>query len=153
MDHPSFTFRLERVKSLREQAKDSAREQLARQLALRMRGEALLRQAAATAEAARDSGRGTLSRPGASGADLAAAQRWIERTDGSRREAALDLDRRDAEVSARRDALVVAMREHEVIGRLEARQRAAHDREMARREQNQLDEMALNIHRRRGVAA
>lgn len=46
METPSSTFRLERVRSLRERAKEHAREELARELQLRMRGEAMLREAA-----------------------------------------------------------------------------------------------------------
>jgi flagellar export protein FliJ len=149
---PSFRFGLERVKSLREQAEDSAREELARELALRMRGEAILRRAAAAAAAARDTGRDSAVR-GASGADLLAAQHWIEVADRRRREAALDLDRQDAEVDARRAALVEASREREVISRLEARRRDEHQRETARLAQIDLDEVALTVHRRRGVAA
>jgi flagellar export protein FliJ len=149
---PSFRFGLERVKSLREQAEDSAREGLARELALRVRGEAILRQAAATASAARETGRSSATR-GASGADLLAAQQWIELADRRRREAALDLDRQDAEVDARRAALVEASREREVIARLEARRRDEHQREDARLAQIDLDEVALTVHRRRVVPA
>jgi flagellar export protein FliJ len=149
---PSFRFGLERVKSLREQAEDSAREELARELALRMRGEAILRGAAAAAAAARDTGRESAVRS-SSGADLLAAQQWIEVADRRRREAALDLDRQDAEVDARRAALVEASRQREVIARLEARRRDEHRREVERRAQIDLDEVALTVHRRRGVAA
>ena len=149
---PSFRFGLERVKSLREQAEDSAREELARELALRVRGEAILRQAAAASAAARATGRDSAAR-GASGADLLAAQQWIEVADRRRREAALDLDRQDAEVDARRSALVEASREREVIARLESRRREEHRREVERRAQIDLDEVALTVHRRRGVAA
>jgi flagellar FliJ protein len=149
---PSFRFGLERVKGLREQAEDSAREELARELALRMRGEAILRQAAAAAAAAREAGRESAVR-GASGADLLAAQQWMEVADRRRREAALDLDRQDAEVDARRAALVEASREREVITRLEARRRDEHRREVDRLAQIELDEVALTVHRRGGVAA
>ena len=153
METPSFSFRLERVKSIRERAEDHARENLARELTLRMRGEALLRQAAHAASSARDSGRDTVMRPGATGADLIAAQQWIEQAERGRREAALDLNRQDAEVAARREALVAASRDREVLSRLEARQRAQHEREAARVAQVALDEMALAVHRRGQVAA
>ncbi len=52
-----FTFRLERVRSLRERAEDQAREELARELAHRARGEAILREAAHAVSAARATGR------------------------------------------------------------------------------------------------
>jgi flagellar FliJ protein len=152
VETPSFTFRLDRVKWLRERAEAHAREDLARQLALRIRGEALLRRAADAASTARDTGRDTQLRPGASGADLIAAQQWIEQAERRRREAALELDRREAEVAARRSALTEAARERQVIGRLEERQRAAHDREAARVAQIGLDEIALNVHRRKVAA-
>jgi flagellar export protein FliJ len=153
VETPSFTFRLERVKSLRERAEDQARENLARELTLRMRGQALLLEAADAADGARHAGRDTVSRPGATGADLIAAQHWIERAERDRREAALALDQRDAEVAARRAALAVASREREVIAKLEARQRADHEREGARVEQIALDEIALAVHRRGQLAA
>ncbi len=153
VETPSFTFRLERVRDLRERAEEHAREELARELALRMRGEALLLQASHTVTEARDTGRGALRRFGASGADMLAAQAYLERAERDRREAALDLDRQDAEVEARRRALVTAARERQTIGKLEERQRAAHDAEMARRAQIDLDEVALGVHRRKRVAA
>ena len=60
-----FTFRLERVRSLRERAEESAREVLARELTLRIRGEAILREAADAVSAARDTGRDTVLTAGA----------------------------------------------------------------------------------------
>jgi flagellar FliJ protein len=152
VETPSFTFRLERVKSLRERAEERAREDLARQLTLRVRGEALLRRAANAASTARETGRDTQLRPGASGADLIAAQQWIEQAERERSEAARDLERRDAEVADRRSALTEAARERQVLGRLEERQRADHDREAARLAQAGLDEIALNVHRRKVAA-
>src|SRR3712207_9048549 len=77
----------------------------------------------------------------------------MERAERTRREAALDLDRQDAEVEARRRALTDASRDRQAIGKLEERQRAEHRREMARRAQIDLDEVALGVHRRRRVAA
>jgi flagellar FliJ protein len=153
VETPSFTFRLERVRDLRERAEEHAREELARELQLRMRGEALLREATHAVSTARDTGRGALGRFGASGADMLAAQAYLERAERDRREAALDLHRQDAEVEARRRALTAAARERKTIGKLEERQRAAHDREVARRAQIALDEVALGVHRRGRVAA
>ncbi len=152
VDHPSFKFRLERVRSLRERAEERAREDLARQLTHRLRGEAMLREATLAASSARAAGLDASTRGGASGAELRAAQAWIERSEGARREAALELDRRDAEVQARRAGLAAAAREREVIERLKRRRRAAHAREVARLDQVALDEVALGVHRR-GAAA
>lgn len=148
METPTFTFRLERVRSLREQAEDQAREALAHELSLRLRGEAMLRQAQEIAEGARDHGRERAQEGGATATDLLAAQAWIERTERARREAALELDRREAEVAARRQALAGAAREREAIERLKRRQAADHEREWARRSQLALDEIALTVHRR-----
>ena len=153
MDHPSFKFRLERVRSLRERTEERAREDLARELTHRLRGEAMLQEATMIAASARDAGLGATMRPGASGADLLAAQAWIERSERNRREAALELDRRDAEVSARRESLVAAARDREVLEQLKRRRRADHDREVARLDQINLDEVALGMHRRGAAAA
>ena len=142
METRSFTFRLERVKSLRERAEERAQEDLAHELQLRLRGEAMLREATHAASAATQAGRDTvLAR--SSGMDLIAAQAYIERAERTRREAALDLDRQEAEVAARRDALQAAARDRQVMDELEQRQRADHDRTWARKAQ-----VALGVHRR-----
>jgi flagellar FliJ protein len=152
VETPSFTFRLERVKTLRERAEARAQEDLAHELRLRLRGEAMLRQATYAASAAAQAGRDTvLSR--STGMDLIAAQAYIERAERTRREAALDLDRQDAEVAARRVALQAAARDRQVMDKLEQRQRADHDAEWARKAQGALDEVALAVHRRGQVTA
>ena len=151
MTVPPFSFRLERVRSLRERAEEQAKEELAAGLAHRLRGEALLHEATRAAGAARDAAHTTVL-AGASGADLVAAQMWAERAERRRQAAALDLDRRDAEVDARRTVLARAARDHQVISRVKDRRRADHDREAARVEQNTLDEVALTMHRRTAAA-
>jgi flagellar FliJ protein len=153
VETPSFTFRLERVRTLRERAEERAREELAKELQLRLRGEAILRQATSAASAARDQGRDTVLSARTSASDLQAAQAYIERAERARREAALDLDRQDAEVAARRDELAAAARDREAIDRLKDKQRKDFDTEWARRAQNQLDEVALGVHRRGGAVA
>lgn len=151
VETPSFTFRLERVRSLRERAEERAREALAHELALRVKGAAILEQARAAAAAARDGGL-TAHLTGAPAGHLVAAQLWIERSERVTREAALDLDRQDAQVAARREALAAAAREREAIEKLKRRRAADHEREWARRAQNELDEVALGVHRR-GMAS
>jgi flagellar FliJ protein len=151
VETPSFVFRLERVKSLRERAEERAAEDLAHELRLRLRGEAMLLEATQAASAATQSGREAVTAR-SSGLDLIAAQAYIERSERTKREAALDLDRQDAEVAARRTALQTAARERQVMDKLKERQRADHDAEWARKAQGALDEVALAVHRR-GVAA
>jgi flagellar FliJ protein len=152
VETPSFTFRLERVRDLRERAEEHAREQLARELQLRMRGEAMLRAAAESVEQARG-----LQRSATGGAmtaaELQAAQAYLERTEREREIASLQLDRQDAEVEARRMALQNAAREREVLERLKERRRDEHTRESNRRAGAVLDEMAITMHRREGRAA
>jgi flagellar FliJ protein len=152
VETPSFTFRLERIRSLRERAEERAREDLAHELRLRLRGEAMLLEATQAASAATQTGRDAVTSR-TSGLDLIAAQAYIERAERERREAALDLDRQDAEVEARRALLQTAARERQVMDKLKQRQRADHEREWARRAQGALDEVALSVHRRGQVAA
>jgi flagellar FliJ protein len=151
VETPSFTFRLERVRSLRERAEERAREDLAHELRLRLRGEAMLLEATHAASAAAQTGRDAVTSR-ASGTDLIAAQAYIERAETRRREAALDLDRQDAEVEARRTALQAAARERQVMDKLKERQHAEHNAAWALKAQGALDEIALAVHRR-GAAA
>jgi flagellar FliJ protein len=152
VETPSFVFRLERIRSLRERAEERARGELAHELRLRLRGEAMLLEATEAASAATLAGRdAVLAR--SSGMDLLAAQAYIERAEREKREAALDLDRQDAEVAARRAALTAAARERQVMDKLKERQRADHNAEWARKAQGALDEVALTVHRRGQVAA
>ena len=151
MDRP-FTFKLERVRALRERKEDLAKEELAASLALRVRGEAMLRAAAEGVEQARGVQRSAAGAP-MTAAELQAAQAYLERTERERESASLALDRRDAEVDARRMALQNAAREREVLERLKERRRAEHVREEGRREGAVLDEMAITMHRRAGHAA
>jgi flagellar protein FliJ len=152
VETPSFTFRLERVRALREREEERARENLAHELQLRLRGEAMLREATHSATEAREAGRDA-ARARATGLDLIGAQAYIERAERTRREAALDLDRQEAEVAARQVALEAAARDRKVMDKLAARQRADHDRAWARRAQGALDEVALAVHRRGAHAA
>jgi flagellar FliJ protein len=139
------------VRTLRESAEEAAREELARELSHRVRGEALLRQASHAVSAAREAGRDKVA-GGASGADLMAAQVWMERAERRRLDAAADLHRLDGEVARSRAALADAAREREVIERLKRKQRANHDAEALRVAQIALDEIALTVHRRRTAA-
>jgi len=147
-----FQFRLERVRELREHAEDQAREELASSMAVRMKGEAMLRAAAQDVDAAQDARRRTAAAD-LSGAELLALQAYLERTERQRESASLELDRREAEVDARRQALAVRSQERQVLERLKDRRRDDHKREMERREGALLDEMAINAHRRMEAAS
>ena len=143
MDRP-FTFKLERVRALRERKEELAKEELAASLAIRLRGEAMLQ--------ARGLQRSAAS-AAMTAAELQAAQAYIERAERERESVSLQLDRQDAEVDARRMALQNAAREREVLERLKDRRRDEHNREADRRAGAVLDEMAITMHRREGRAA
>jgi flagellar FliJ protein len=147
-----FQFRLERVRELREHAEDQAREDLASSLAVRMKGEAMLRAAADDVGTAHDARR-TGAAADLSGAELLALQAYLERAERQRESAALELDRREAEVDARRAALAVRSQERQVLEKLKNRRAEDHRLESERREGVLLDEMAINAHRRMGMAS
>jgi flagellar FliJ protein len=153
VETPSFTFRLERVRTLRERAEERAKEALSTELRHRADGERLLQQAIDAMRNAADGGRNVHSDGRVINAvDLLAHQAYLERTERLRSEAALELHRRDTEVQLKRELLAGAARDRQAIDKLKERQQAAHDAEWARKSQNVLDELALAVHRR-GVAA
>jgi flagellar FliJ protein len=144
---PPFNFRLERVRALRESFEDQAREDLAASLSTALKGEAMLRAAHETFAGAQATRRQTAAHE-LTGQDLLAMQAYVERTNRARQAAELELDRREAEVDARRTALLAAARERQVLEKLKERRAADHRRESARIESVLLDEMATNSHRR-----
>jgi flagellar FliJ protein len=146
-----FNFRLERVRALRESFEDQAREELAASMSVRVKGEAMLRAASDSFSGAQDSRRQTAAVE-TTGSDLIAAQAYIERTARARQAAELELGRREAEVEARRTALLAAARERQVLERLKERRQEDHRRESDRIEGVLLDEMAISTHRRVGAA-
>jgi flagellar protein FliJ len=153
VETPAFSFRLERVRSIRERAEDEAREALSQGLRQRAEGEALLQQAADAVQTARDNGRATVTTGRVSSLDFIASQAFIERTERARIEASLELARRDAEVNVHREVLAARARDRQAIEKLKERQKAEHDAEWARKSQNLLDELALAVHRRGGSLA
>ena len=154
METPSFTFRLERVRTLRERAEEQAREALTLQIRHRDEGRTLLDEARANVHAARDLNRNAMATGGMTSAvNLLAIQSYVERTEQLQNSAALELSRREAEVDAKRDHLAAAARDRQAIDKLKERQLAEHNAEWARKSQNTLDELALAVHRRGVVAA
>jgi flagellar FliJ protein len=145
-----FTFRLERVRELRERDEDRAREELAVSLGHQLRGTAMLQAAAeqvreARAHRAIGAGAGT----GVSGADLVAHERWLERLESERATAELAVQRASAEVAHRRGELVQARQRREALERLKSRQQTEHSVKVQRAEGAMLDEIALAAHTRR----
>jgi flagellar FliJ protein len=138
---------------VRESAEEQAREDLAASLALRLRGEGMLKAAEAELESARAARRSAGSSAAVSGLDLMTAQAYMEQAERRREARMLDLDRCDAEVETRRHALVEAARERQALERLKEKQRQDHLTESNRIAGIALDEMSLNMHRRRAEAA
>jgi flagellar protein FliJ len=140
---PSFRFRLERVRALRERRETLAKQDLAGAISRMTATEQDLSRAEETLEHARAQQR-ELASPLASvaGGDLLARQAFLERVEGQRRARASELSQREAEVLQRGAELTVAAGEHEMLNRLKERRRGEHSREADRRERNILDEIA-----------
>jgi flagellar FliJ protein len=152
VETPSFTFRLERVRNLRQGVEDRAKEELSNELRHRAEGERLLAAAVDAMHAAADGGRSAHSSGVTQAVNLVAHQVYLEHTERLRSEAALELHRRNTEVGIKREILANAARDRQAIDKLKERRKAEHDAEWARKSQNTLDELALAVHRR-GVAA
>ena len=147
MAGPSFHFRLERVRALRERKQKLAEQALARAISGRLRSEQELRAAEAHLMRAQSEQREASSAP-TSGGELLAQQAFLERVEAQQGQRAQELELCGAEV-ARRDAqLTLAASEHQMLKRLRERHRGAHDRDAARREQDALDEIAVVRHGR-----
>jgi flagellar FliJ protein len=127
---------------------DQRREEFAASLALRLKGEGMLRAAEADLENAKDMSRSTGTHAVVSGTDLIAAQAWVEAAERRRQARELDLERHDTEVQARREALQQASQDRQALERLKDKRRQEHNLESQRVAAIALDEMALNMHRR-----
>jgi flagellar protein FliJ len=147
MKGPSFRFRLERVRELREHREDEAKLALAAALADHFRAEEQVQAAEQRIEDARlaqlDAGRSQ-----STGTHLLAYQAYLERTESDHRASRHDLHERECEVGDRRDALSHAARERQALERLKERRRAEYQREADRVEALTLDEVAINSFRR-----
>lgn len=143
-----FRFPLERLRALRERGEDLAKQELAGALTRRAHCAERLRAMGEEVADAFAAQRATAAGGAASPHELAAHQAYLERMEQVREAGRLDLDRHEAEVDARRDALREAARQRQALERLKERRRADHDRAMARVEGAVLDEIALSQHRR-----
>jgi flagellar export protein FliJ len=146
MSGPSFRFRLERVRALRERGEDAAKLELAGALALHQECEA----AVAAAEERIALARAAQLQPG-SAVDLMARQAYLERTEHVHRATCEDLHRQERKVAARREELTVAARDRQALERLKSHRLADFQRESARVENLMLDEIAAGTVRRRAA--
>ena len=149
MTGPSFRFRLERVRALRERREDMARLALAQ--ALTERGTSLerLRTVEAHLEHARSEQRlATGASATASAAELQARQAFVEHVETQRIAGARELALHDTLVADRDAELGEVAREREMLERLKERQRAEHLLDRQRHEGNMLDEIAIDRFRR-----
>lgn len=147
MAGPSFQFRLERVRALRERKKEIARQDLALALGRLSDSETRLRSVEMRLEQARAEQRSDTRTQ--SGPEMLARQAFLEQVEQQRTRDVQQLARSEGEVADRGTALGIAAREHEMLERLKERQRVAHDHEARRKEDETLDEIALDRHRRR----
>jgi flagellar FliJ protein len=146
---PSFRFRLERVRALRERREDLARQALAQALTQRSDSRARLDTLEAHLQEARDAQRrATGPAASATAAELQARQMFVEHVEAQRLDGARELEANDSEVADRDVELGLAARDHEMLERLKERHRAEHIRQFEHRESVALDEIALDGFRR-----
>ncbi len=149
MSDSDFRFRLERVRALRERKEEIAKQQLAHALSRLLANEERLREVEDQLAAALDGQRGAAdSSDSLSAQDLIARQAFVERVEQQRRQGTHEVKRSEHDVANRGAALTDAAQEHQMLERLKERHRAAHLRELARREGETLDEIALDRFRR-----
>jgi flagellar protein FliJ len=140
---PSFRFRLERVRAVRERREMLAQQELAKSIARMSGTQEQLRNTEAELEQAHAEQRTATAGQGAVDAsELQARQAFLERVEATRSRHALDLTQSEAEVADSNAKLVTAAGEHEMLNRLRDRRRDEHERELGRAENKVLDEMA-----------
>jgi flagellar FliJ protein len=144
----SFRFPLERLRALRERGEELAKQELAGALHRQARCAERLRAMGEEVAGAFATQRAAAAGGSSSAADLLAAQAYLERMEQAHETGQLDLDRYDAEVGARADALREAARQRQALERLKERRRADHERAVARAEGAVLDEIGSTQHRR-----
>jgi flagellar protein FliJ len=150
MTGPSFRFRLERVRALRERREDAAKEELAGAMLRHRRCEEEV-QAAVARIARAHAAQVDATRLPSSARDLIARQTYLERAERAHHATRQDLQRHELELAQRREALTHAARERQALERLKERRRADHEKEVARQDGLMLDEIALNGFRRKAA--
>jgi flagellar protein FliJ len=150
MAGPSFRFRLERVRALRERAEDEAKEAFAGAMMDRLRSEQEMQDAAQRVAGAREAQLNAATAP-ISATELMARQAYLERSERAHQASRDDLHRRDLTLDERRDELTEAARDRQALERLKENRRIEFVAEQARIEAADLDEIALNGFRRRAA--
>jgi flagellar FliJ protein len=150
MAGPSFRFRLERVRALRERAEDEAKEAFAGAMLERLRSEQEMEDAAKRVAEAREAQLEATATP-VSATELMARQAYLERSERAHQASKEDLNRRDQTLEQRREELTEAARERQALERLKENRRIEFQREQERIEAAHLDEIALNGFRRRAA--
>jgi flagellar protein FliJ len=145
MNGPSYRFRLERVRALRERREEQVKQEFAVAIQARQR----CRDEVARTRTCIEGARGAQLRAAAD--DLQAHQSYLERLEHALELELQDLARREVELSARRAELTKASQDLEALERLKEKGRDDHNRESARVEQNMLDEIAGNGYWRRAA--
>ncbi len=145
MSGPSYRFRLERVRALRERREDEAKMELAGAM---MRRQECHHAVELTVERI---GGARLAQRAAHGNHLRDHQAYVERLEQNHRLLLEELGKRDQEVAARRATLTTRSQERQALEKLKEKGLEAHNREMARVEQILLDEIAGNGYWRRAA--
>jgi flagellar protein FliJ len=143
MSSPSFRFRLERVRDIRERKEDLAKQELAGAMARHTRCEQEVQTAAQRIVDACAAQLDAAKLPSYA-TDLLSRQAYLERTEQDHRASSHNLRRHELEVTDRREALRHAARDRQALERLKERRRAEHQREIARLEGLELDDIATN---------
>jgi flagellar export protein FliJ len=138
MNGPSYRFRLERVRALRERREEQAKQEFAFALQARQRCQDEVAQLAGRIASARH------AQLDAAADVLGAHQSYLERLERAHEVALQELARHELELTERRIALMKASQDLEALERLKEKGLNDHNREAARVEQVMLDEIAGN---------
>jgi flagellar export protein FliJ len=145
MNGPSYRFRLERVRALRQSREEQAQMELAGALMRRRRCQDEIRQATDRIQEARQAQLHALAN------DLLHHQAYLERLESSHRLLVEELVRHERDVTGRRVTLTARSQDRQALEKLKEKGLDAHNREVARVEQLVLDEIAGNGYWRRAA--
>jgi flagellar export protein FliJ len=148
MTRRRFHFKLDPVRTLRENHEQAVLKELAAELDQAATLQRELGDVSDRLEAARLPGEQT-----ATGAELAVRQAYVERVEQQLHEARHRVEVQEDHVESTRTRLAHAVRERQTLDRLEERRRAAHDLELRRAERTEADEVSLVSHRGAGHTA